>query len=483
MSSEPSNSTSAPAGPGALYRAVWRWHFYAGLLVAPFAIFLAITGAIYLWKPQYEAMRYRDLFTVPAGDVGFPTHPADHLLAAARAAAPAGLRAESYQPAFARGGTARVVFKPAGASPHGGGLNVFVNPHTTAVTGQYHDYETLMSTVKKLHGTLFAGNAGSYVVELAASWALVLFLTGLYLAWPRPHFEARGFLLPRLHAKGRIFWRDLHAVPAVWCAAGTIFMLTTGLLWSQGAGAWYRTISAALGQDTPRETSAAAHRSALTGWAPPLRAGLAEQIDQLASAPPVDEHAGHGGHGGATPAAAAFPDGPYDNAISLDRVLALAAEHRVPEPFAIALPVGPTGVFSAISDRSRPFVRTNFHLDQYSGRVLADVRFKDLGILAQFFSWGIVAHEGLLFGVANQILGTVIALGVVLLGISGLALWWQRRPPGRLAAPVSTRRLPRPVLVGTLVLALMLPLLAATLPIMFVLDRLFGRRLEKSGPA
>ncbi len=28
-----------------LYRAVWRWHFYAGLFVVPFLLMLALTGA------------------------------------------------------------------------------------------------------------------------------------------------------------------------------------------------------------------------------------------------------------------------------------------------------------------------------------------------------------------------------------------------------------------------------------------------------
>lgn len=32
-----------------LYRAVWRWHFYAGIIFAPFIILLAITGIIYLF--------------------------------------------------------------------------------------------------------------------------------------------------------------------------------------------------------------------------------------------------------------------------------------------------------------------------------------------------------------------------------------------------------------------------------------------------
>lgn len=35
-----------------LYRAVWRWHFYAGLLVLPFMITLAITGALPFLRGQ-----------------------------------------------------------------------------------------------------------------------------------------------------------------------------------------------------------------------------------------------------------------------------------------------------------------------------------------------------------------------------------------------------------------------------------------------
>lgn len=30
----------------ALYRTIWRWHFYAGIFCIPFVIVLAITGAI-----------------------------------------------------------------------------------------------------------------------------------------------------------------------------------------------------------------------------------------------------------------------------------------------------------------------------------------------------------------------------------------------------------------------------------------------------
>ena len=52
----------------ALYRLVWRWHFYAGLIVAPFAVLLALTGAIYLFQPQIEDIVYKGLYNVPVAE-------------------------------------------------------------------------------------------------------------------------------------------------------------------------------------------------------------------------------------------------------------------------------------------------------------------------------------------------------------------------------------------------------------------------------
>ncbi len=36
-------------GGGAFYRAMWRWHFYAGLIVLPVLALMAVTGALYLY--------------------------------------------------------------------------------------------------------------------------------------------------------------------------------------------------------------------------------------------------------------------------------------------------------------------------------------------------------------------------------------------------------------------------------------------------
>lgn len=470
----------APAPPSAFYGVVWRWHFFAGLLVAPFATFLAITGAIYLWQPQYEAHRYAHLVNATTSSASSTWSSPDAQLAAALAAAPPHSHPQSFQPAFAPGETTQVVFtlthrsdseilNPESEIPpplpaiahHATELTtVFIDPPTARVLGQLHDDERLMNTVKKLHSSLLIGKTGEYLVELAASWALVLFATGLYLAWPRPRFAAAGFFYPRFHSTGRTFLRDLHVVPAVWCAVASIFLLSTGLLWTNSAGAWYRKISSALGQGSPRESAASAHRSTLVGWSPPLRAGFSEKVDALHSSPPYAHHSHHN-HDSDTPAPS----------LPLERVIAVARQHRIPEPFTIGLPLGPEGVYSIISDRTRPFDRAYLHLDRYSGQVLAHLRFDDFGYLAQFFSWGIVAHEGRLFGLPNQIVGTAAAAGIVLLACSGVALWWKRRPPKSLAAPESNASLPRSLLIILLALAALLPLLAASLATIFLFEK------------
>jgi uncharacterized iron-regulated membrane protein len=44
----PQNNPPVPTS--ALYRRVWRWHFYAGLICLPFLALMALTGALYLYQ-------------------------------------------------------------------------------------------------------------------------------------------------------------------------------------------------------------------------------------------------------------------------------------------------------------------------------------------------------------------------------------------------------------------------------------------------
>src|SRR5690606_38979333 len=83
-------------------------------------------------------------------------------------------------------------------------------------------------------------------VELAASWAIVLVLSGLYLWWPRGTGLA-GVVWPRFGKGRRIFWRDLHAVTGFWISGLVLVLLTTGLPWAGLWGSAFKTVRTELG--------------------------------------------------------------------------------------------------------------------------------------------------------------------------------------------------------------------------------------------
>ncbi|QEW20162.1 putative iron-regulated membrane protein [Marinibacterium anthonyi] len=58
--------THTRAAGAALYRAIWRWHFIAGLVVLPFVLILAVTGGIYLFKDEINDTAYSRLRFVQA---------------------------------------------------------------------------------------------------------------------------------------------------------------------------------------------------------------------------------------------------------------------------------------------------------------------------------------------------------------------------------------------------------------------------------
>ena len=78
--------SAAPGVRGRLYRVIWHWHFYAGLLVAPVLLVMAFTGGMYVFKAELEAVFYRDLMFVEGHGARCPL---EAQLAAAKAGYPA----------------------------------------------------------------------------------------------------------------------------------------------------------------------------------------------------------------------------------------------------------------------------------------------------------------------------------------------------------------------------------------------------------
>lgn len=121
-------------------------------------------------------------------------------------------------------------------------------------------------------------------------------------------------------------------------------------------------------------------------------------------------------------------------------------------------------------------------MDGTTGTVLSRTDFAERHWIDRVIGYGVAVHEGALFGFANQILGTVTALLLTLLAVSGAVMWWRRRPIGVLGAP---RSLPRPGLgfalsAAIVLLAVYMPLFGASLLVVLLTEQLVLRRLPRA---
>jgi len=131
-------------------------------------------------------------------------------------------------------------------------------------------------------------------------------------------------------------------------------------------------------------------------------------------------------------------------------------------------------------DTTDPMGDRTVHVDQYSGKVLAEVGFADYGLAAKSMAVGIALHQGDM-GLWNTILNTIFCLLIVFLCISGVVMWWKRRPSGalRLAAPPLPVDLPlwKGAVFLALLLSLAFPLVGLTLLAAMALDLLLLSRI------
>jgi uncharacterized iron-regulated membrane protein len=414
------STVQSASGGRPLHRLFWRLHFWAGLITAPIVLFAAFTGLIYVFTPQIEAWRHADLDQVP---VGAQRVSLDAQVAAAQAALP-GQQLRYAVPGFAPGDTTQVVFQPLASkhAGHGGapmvhdhglpmGTIVYVNPYTGAVVGTLREMERFKTWSKKLHSSALQGDRLRWPLELAASWMLVMFATGLYMWWPRAEQRrAAGWRAywPRI-GRGRLAWRDWHGLLALVMGVVLCTLLITGLTWSEYAGGRFKAMQKALQQDSPRVPKSL--RSSTRAEAPAL--GWQAAADRAVSlAPPVS--------------------------------------------MMITPPQGPEGIWRIDNfDRSQPQGRFGLALDAYSGQTLFYSGWDAMPLLSRATAVGIPFHRGE-FGWWNQLLLVLAALTAIFSVVSGFVMWWLRRPKGRVAAPAvgraQCRAITQPQAAGLLVL-------------------------------
>ncbi|WP_267423155.1 PepSY domain-containing protein [Methylobacterium sp. GC_Met_2] len=396
--------TALRASREVIYRAVWRWHFLAGLLCLPFLITLSATGSLYLFKDEINGSLFAYRTRIPVRET--PPLGPDRLIFNAMQAVPDAGPVSYTDPATPE--TSALV--TLAVRDHR--ILVYLDPYTGAVLDCLARDQEFMVVLRGLHSLAYLGAFANAVIEVVAGFAVILVLTGAYLWWPRG--RDGGVISVRGTPRQRVWWRDLHAVTGLLAGGGLLFLALTGLPWSIWWGQQMRGWSNAAGLGQPGALWA--HQPVSTV---PLRERLSDPGWTLEDAPVPRS----------SPAAAST------QTLGIDRAAAILAERGMPRGYELALPVGDDGVYAA-SVYPRHVTRQRvIALDQYTGANLLDVRFADLGPVGRAIQYGIGIHKGEHWGRANQFAMLAFCLATILLAVTAGTMWWKRRPAGGLGVP------------------------------------------------
>lgn len=352
--------SSARRGAG-LFRAFWRWHFYASVLVIPVMLLLSVTGLVILYKDTVDPVQHPGVLTVDVPAHGAP-QPPSALEAAVKAAHP-----DAEITAMQQGGDDRAALFTL-RLPGDRTRNVYVNPYTATVTGTIDPKGQWSDIVTQIHGhivygkisdlalgddplqksgltkdghsdgKLTVGELGDRMIELAACWAIVMTITGYYL-----FLRGRRARLKQVGRKVRAAtMRNNHARFGAVLGIGFLLLVVSGLPWT---GVWGRAV----------QNYATSHGSSLWGDDAGAESTLAPKLKDIGSSstpPPWAE--------GAAPMPESMPGMDHGSgststagttSVGIDRAVAAAVADGAVGPFYVTYPDGEKGVYSVLADQ------------------------------------------------------------------------------------------------------------------------------------
>lgn len=444
------------------FAAFWRWHFYGSVIVIPVLCVLAVTGMTYMFRAEVDAWTHPGVLRVevPPEATRVPLVEQEAAVRATHPDAPV----LSVVDGLADRSTVFVV-----GNGDGENLNVYVDPYRSRITGELTADQLISDWAERIHGDLLIGEdgIGDRIVELGASWAIVLTITGFIIFFlgrrPRRGAVRKGISGARL--------RGLHAIVGLPVGIGILMLVLSGLPWT---GVW----------GSAAQSVAAGNGLSLWGEDPGAESSLGERMEDTS--------------GTSTPAGWAIGNGPMGTSggagtamITVDDATAVARSLGAPEPYSIMYPENETGVFTVTasqwSDNGNPAEsdlaqEVAIHIDQYTGEAVGEYGYADYSPAAKAVSQGIAIHEGRRLGVINTIGSTLFCLAVMFMCVSAPIMWWTRRGSASgLAAP----RAKLPLWGNWLLVAVMaglgvfLPLFGLSLIVVLVLDQLLIRRLPR----
>lgn len=394
---------------------LWKWHFIAGIISLPFVLILSITGAIYLFKPDVEKEEIANIQNIEKVEGSMISYEKQYAIAFEH------LKKKPNILVLQTDVTKSNEFISGKFSKK---KSIFINPYTGNISGDFSSKNTWMHTVRKLHGELLGGKVGTKIVELVASWMVVLILTGLYIWWPFTR-GIRGVFIIRFKEGKRVLFRDLHAVTGFWISAILLIVLAGGLPWTDVFGSNFKWVQKVTNTGFPKTWNGR---------------GLTSEVKE--------------------------------KRITIQEMVVIAKKQKLKGITSLGLPKSAKSTFS-VSNKTFPLTNQKMlHFDQYSGKLIKEHTWSDVGFLMRGRMWVMAFHQGE-FGGWNWWLMFAVAIGLSVMSIAGLFSYLYRKPKDSWGVPKvsSVFKLTKSAMVLIVLLSILFPMFGFSVVLIFLYEK------------
>ena len=399
---------------------LWKWHFIAGIISLPLIVLLSITGGIYLFNADYEQKTKTSLQKVEVAENRISFQEQLELITQEVGKKPASItipigKNEATEFVYGRFGKKK---------------SFFVDPYKATVVGKYAAKDTNMYKVRKLHGELLGGSFGTKIVELIASWMVVLILTGIFIWWPIRKWSLRGLFTYRTKLGKRTFFRDLHAVTGFWISILLVLVLASAFPWTDVVGNNFKWLQKVTNTGYPE-----------TWTGRKLQSNIAEKP------------------------------------ISLDEMIVKAKTLRLKGVVSIGIPKTPESTFSVSNKTIYLDAQKKYHFDQYSGKLIVKNNWKDVGILMRGRMWLMAFHQGE-FGAWNWWLMYGLAIILTIMSVSAIIsyLLRKRRDSWGIPKVPAKFKVGKGIVILIILLGILFPLFGASIILIYLFEKIKARQ-------
>ncbi len=401
----------------------WRWHVIAGIVCLPFLILFTITGGIYLFKDKVDTEQtqvYRKI-NIPENSTRLSYQEQWEYLKNNTSDIPTSLIIPTHKDEAVEFTTGKFSNK----------RSFFINPYTLEILGEFSPKETWMYKVRKLHGELLLKTPGTLVVELIASWMVMLIITGLYMYWPKKLTDfKRLFSFKDLKNKKRR-WAGVHKNLGFYFSLLLLLTLAGAFPWTNIVGHNYKKIQELTHSGYPKEWFFYRNPNTQKG----------------------------------------------NSSLSLDAMVNVAKQETLSGKISLQLPKRGSGTFS-IKNGGFPLTqRQKIYFDQFTGEKLKTLEWENIGGMMRVRQWLMAFHQGQ-FGTWNFILMLVISVALFFISISALVMSLKKLNNNKWVLPnmPNNFKVSRGLLGLILVMSIVFPLFGLSLLTIYIKVQWKGRK-------